>query len=133
MIEQGLITLVSRRSVGNTADALTAAISAKGFTLYGRVDFSATAAAAGMNLRPTVLILFGDPATGLPLIKDNQVAAIDLPMRAIIWEDENGEVWLTYPDIGWLVERHGLGSDVAPDVAEIRKFMANLISSAAGL
>jgi uncharacterized protein (DUF302 family) len=133
MIEHGLITLVSRRSVGNTVDALEGAVKAKGLTVYSRVDFSELAKAAGSSLRPTVVLLFGDPATGVPLVTENQMVGIDLPMRAIVWEDENGEVWVTYQDVAWLVERYGLGPHVAKITDAMRTSMVNVVSTAAGL
>ena len=130
---QGLLTLVCRRSVGNTADALATAMTARGIAVYGRIDMAARAAGAGTSLRPMELILFGDPAVVLPLIGENPMAAMDLPMRALVWEDENGDVWITYPDAAFLVERYALDQKVAGDIAAIRRDLAAVVSAAAGV
>ncbi len=132
MIEHGLNTVLSRRSVGDTIDALVAIVEAAGLTVFARIDHGAGAAEAGLALRPTQLLVFGNPNAGTPLMQENQVSGIDLPMKALAWEDANGEVWITYPDAGWIGARHGLGPDVAEAIAAIRSATSKMIVQAAG-
>lgn len=132
MIEHGLITILSRRSVGDTIDTLVANVESAGLTVFARVDHGAGAAAAGLALRPTQLLVFGNAHAGTPLMQENQVAGIDLPMKALAWEDENGEVWVTYADAAWIGARHGLGADSAEAITAIRSGVAKLIMAAAG-
>src|SRR5262245_48141741 len=105
----GLITIASGHSVRETIDRLAAIVAEKGLTVFARVDHGAGAAAAGMELRPTELLIFGHPRGGTPLMQDRQTAGIDLPVKALAWEDESGTVWLTTNDPAWIAERHRLG------------------------
>jgi uncharacterized protein (DUF302 family) len=110
----GLITLKSNYSVEKTADRLESLLNEKGMTLFKRVDHTEGAKGVGLDLRPTELIIFGNPKVGTPLMQCQQTAAIDLPQKALIWEDEAGEVWLAYNDPEYMAERHGLeGCDKA--------------------
>jgi len=133
MIEHGLNTVLSRRSVGDTIDALVAIVEAAGLTVFARIDHGAGAAGVGLVLRPTQLLVFGNPTAGTPLMQENQVSGIDLPMKALAWEDADGEVWIIYPDAGWIGARHGLGPDVAEAIAAIRAATSKMIVQAAGL
>lgn len=132
MIEQGLVTILSRRSVADSIDALVAVVEGAGLTVFARIDHAAGALAAGMSLRPTQLLVFGNPHAGTPLMQENQVAGLDLPMKALAWEDENGEVWITYPDAGWIGARHGLGPESADAIAAIRAGTSHAVVKAAG-
>lgn len=132
MIEHGLVTTLSRRSVADTIDALVAAVNAAGLTVFARIDHAAGAIAAGLTLRPTELLIFGNPLAGTPLMQERQTVGLDLPMKALAWEDENGEVWVTYPDAGWIGARHGLGPDCADAIAAIRSGTSHAIVQAAG-
>jgi uncharacterized protein (DUF302 family) len=132
MIEHGLNTVLSRRSVGDTMDALVGIVEAAGLTVFARIDHGAGAAGAGLALRPTQLLVFGNPLAGTPLMQENQISGIDLPMKALAWEDANGEVWITYPDAGWIGARHGLGPDVAADIAAIQSATSKMVVQAAG-
>jgi uncharacterized protein (DUF302 family) len=132
MIEHGLNTVLSRRSVSDTIDTLAAAVEGAGLTVFARIDHAAGAAAAGLPLRPTQLLIFGNARGGAPLMQENQVTGIDLPMKALAWEDENGEVWVTYPDAAWIGARHGLGTASAEAIAAIASGVARLVMDAAG-
>ena len=92
MLADGLITVASAHPVAETVDRLAAAAAAAGMTVFARVDHAAGAADAGMSLRPTELILVGNPRGGTPLMQDGQTAGIDLPLRALAWEDAGGRV-----------------------------------------
>lgn len=109
MSSNGLITAASRFSVRETMDRLTAAITSTGMLVFARIDHGANAAQVGMELRPTELLIFGNPRGGTPLMQDKQTVGIDLPVKALAWEDEEGKVWLTYNEAKWLATRHELG------------------------
>ena len=121
MAENGLISLASRHSARETMQRLLAALSARDMTVFARVDHAANAAAAGMALRPTEVVLFGNPRGGTALMQDQQSAGIGLPLKALVWEDAGGTAWLSYNDPQWLAERHGLGGKSAAAVAAMAK------------
>ena len=104
----GLVSVKSPHSVNETADRLERILQAKGMTVFNRIDHSAGARSVGIDLRPTQLLVFGNPKVGAPLMQCGQSMAIDLPQKALIWEDEAGTVWLTYNDPQTLAARHGI-------------------------
>ena len=112
----GLVSVRSRNTVKVTVDRLEASLKAKGITVFARIDHAAGAAAAGMPLRPTELLIFGNPTSGTPLMQVEQTIGIDLPMKALVWEDAGGDVWIAYNDPVWLAVRHGLRHDTADAV-----------------
>lgn len=105
---EGLVIKPSNYSVKETIDRLEAALSEKGLTIFARIDHQAGAAAADLELRPTQLLIFGNPKLGTPLMTSAQTTAIDLPQKALAYEAEDGKVYLTYNDIGYLQARHGI-------------------------
>jgi len=131
-VDDGLVTLISRRAVKDLADALVEAVAKAGMTVFARVDYAAHAEAAGQSLRPTELVLFGNPANGVVLLQDEQTVGVDLPMRALAWEDENGESWLTYPDLAWIARRHDLGVRSAEIMQKLETSFAGLARSVTG-
>jgi uncharacterized protein (DUF302 family) len=116
MINDGLISVDSKYSARETTERLLAALPARNMTVFGRVDHAANATAAGMALRPTELIIFGNPKGGTILMQDRQRAGIDLPLKALVWEDADGKAWITYNDPAWIARRHGLDKDAAIEV-----------------
>ena len=126
MSNNGLITVESRYSVRETIDQLTAAITSAGLLIFARIDHAANAAQVGMELRPTELLIFGNPRGGTPLMQDKQTSGIDLPVKALVWEDEEGKVWLTYNEASWLAARHDLGTRSEDAVEAIEKGMIML-------
>lgn len=104
----GMINVKSQHSVVQTADKLEMVLSAKGMTVFARIDHSAGAEKIGKELRDTQLVLFGNPKVGTPLMLCAQSVAIDLPQKALIWEDEDGSVWLSYNDPSHLAKRHNI-------------------------
>ncbi len=110
MSDTGLIAIVSHWSFAETVGRCVAAIEARGLSVFARVDHAKNAASVGMALRPTELLIFGNPKGGTPLMQENQVSGLDLPVRALVWQDADGRVWLTYNDPRWLAARHGLGA-----------------------
>ena len=89
-------------------DRLAAAVTARGISIMARIDHAAAAAAIGMELRPTEVLIFGNPRAGTPLMQAAQTVGIDLPLRALVWQDEGGTTWLAYNDPQWLAHRHGV-------------------------
>jgi uncharacterized protein (DUF302 family) len=104
----GLVNVKSTHSVKDTADRLETALTNKGMTVFIRIDHAAGAKKAGLALPPTELVIFGNPKVGTPLMQCSRSVAIDLPQKALVWEDDQGQVWLTYNDPAYLAERHAL-------------------------
>jgi uncharacterized protein (DUF302 family) len=102
----GLVSVPSKHSAAVTLDRLEAAFRQKGIHVFARIDHAAGANVAGLSLRPTTVILFGNPQVGTPLMQGNQTAGIDLPLKVLVWEDDAGRAWLTYNDPRYLAERH---------------------------
>jgi uncharacterized protein (DUF302 family) len=109
MAADGLTTLRSSHDAKDTMNRLEAAVKAKGLTVFARIDHAAGAAAVGLSLRPTELLIFGNAKGGTPLMQSVQTIGIDLPLRALVWQDASGTTWLSYNDPSWLAARHGLG------------------------
>lgn len=103
-----MINVKSAHSVEQTANRLEKVLEAKGMTLFTRIDHAAGAAKVGEELRPTELLIFGNPKVGTPLMQCSQTVAIDLPQKALIWEDNEGTVWFSYNDPAYLAERHAI-------------------------
>jgi uncharacterized protein (DUF302 family) len=128
MNSNGLITIASRFSVGETLDRLTVALTEAGLRVFARIDHARGAEEVGLSLRPTELLIFGHPKGGTPLMQDKQTVGIDLPVKALAWEDEEGKVWLTYNEAAWLATRHGLGASSTKAVEAIETGLATLAS-----
>ena len=103
---EGMVNVKSAHSVEKTADRLENLLGSKGMTVFKRINHAAGAASVGNTLRPTELVIFGNPKVGSPLMLCSQSIAIDLPQKALIWEDANGQVWLSYNDPAYLKLRH---------------------------
>jgi uncharacterized protein (DUF302 family) len=131
MDDQGLVTTESAFSVTETIDRLVQAVEAAGLSVFARIDHGQGAADIGAALRPTQLLVFGNPRGGTPLMQDHQTAGIDLPLKGLAWEDENGRVWLTYDSGTWISARHGLGEQSSAAVAAIDAGLAKLTAAAA--
>jgi uncharacterized protein (DUF302 family) len=131
MGDDGLITLPSDFPVAETIDRLAELVTARGLHVFARVDHADGAAKAGMVLRPTQLLIFGNPTGGTPLMQDRQTAGIDLPVKALAWEDADGRVWLGYNDAAWIAQRHGLGADSRKAIEVMAAGLAALTKAAA--
>lgn len=117
---EGLVMKKSAHSVGNTLDRLQSVLESKGLTIFTRVDHGGGAEAAGLELGPTQLLIFGNPKLGTPLMQAERSVAIELPQKAVAYEDANGQVWLVYNDPRYLARRHGLEGvdDVLAKIAQ---------------
>ena len=110
MADNGLTTIASAHPVKETIDRLEAAVKAKGMTVFARVDHAKGAHDVGLELRPTELLIFGAARGGTPLMQAQQSIGIDLPLKALAWEDAAGKVWLSCNDPTWLATRHGVAA-----------------------
>lgn len=108
MAAEGLVVKPSNHSVAETIDRLQAILEEKGLKIFGRVDHQAGAEGADLELRPTEVLIFGNPKLGTPLMTSAQTTAIDLPQKALAYEDESGKVFLAYNDVSYLMTRHGI-------------------------
>jgi uncharacterized protein (DUF302 family) len=104
----GLVTVASEFGPKETMDRLEKEIRGKGLTVFARIDHAAGATEAGLKLRPTELIIFGNARGGTPLMQASQTSGIDLPLKILVWEDAESRTSVSYNDPGWIVERHGL-------------------------
>ncbi len=127
----GLISLRSQHSPKETADRLAAIVTGRGMTLLARIDHAAAAAKAGLDLRPTEVLFFGNPAAGTLLMQDVQTIGLDLPLKALVWQDESKSVWISYLDIGWLGKRYGLASNAGPTVEKMAALLKAVVEEAA--
>ncbi|MDX2501688.1 MAG: DUF302 domain-containing protein [Deltaproteobacteria bacterium] len=125
----GLISVKSSHDVKVTADRLENILNQKGMNVFIRINHAAGAAKAGKELRPTELIVFGNPKVGTPLMQCSQSVAIDLPQKALIWQDDKGLVWLTYNDPEYLSVRHGL-KGCSEVIKKVQKALNNFARAA---
>jgi uncharacterized protein (DUF302 family) len=116
MAADGLITLRSSYGPKETMNRLETEVKAKGLTVFARIDHAAGAAAVGLPLRPTELLIFGNAKGGTPLMQSVQTIGIDLPLKAVVWQDASGTTWLSYNDPNWLAKRHELGPEADASV-----------------
>lgn len=126
----GMINVLSSFTVKETADRLEKVLNEKGLTLFKRILHSEAAEKVGIELRDTELIIFGNPKAGSPLMKCQQSVAIDLPQKAIIWEDEQGQVWISYNDPQYLVKRHTI-TGCEKVLAKVGNILAGVAKAAA--
>jgi uncharacterized protein (DUF302 family) len=108
MVAEGLITIRSPYGPAETMNRFEAEVRAKGMTVFAHIDHAAGGAAVGMPLQPTDLLIFGNAKGGTPLMQQVQTIGIDLPLKALVWQDASGATWLSYNDPGWAAHRHGL-------------------------
>jgi uncharacterized protein (DUF302 family) len=120
----GLVAVKSPHTAQDTMDRLEAGVKQRGLNVFARIDHAAGAAKVGKTLRPTELLIFGNPQGGTPLMECAQSAGIDLPLKALVWQDEAAQVWLGYNDPAFLAQRHGAAA--CPVVENLRKALSGL-------
>jgi uncharacterized protein (DUF302 family) len=125
--DSGIVHLRSPYSVPETSQRLEAIIAAKGLMLFARIDHSGEAAKAGMQMAPTELFLFGSPTSGTPLMIAAPTLAIDLPLKALIWQDAEGVVWLSYDTPEYLQQRHKFPEVLLQNIAGIRSICEQVV------
>jgi uncharacterized protein (DUF302 family) len=131
MVPDGLVSLKSAFPVKETVERLARQIESKGLTVFCRIDHAANAVSAGLELRPTVLLIFGNAKGGTPLMAAVQTSGIDLPLKALAWEDANGQTWLSYNDPVWLAQRHGIEAAGAASADAMRGMLSTVTHGAA--
>ncbi len=130
MAADGLITIPSPHGPEETMNRLEAAVRAKGLTVFARIDHAAGAVAVGLPLRPTELLIFGNAKGGTPLMQSVQTVGIDLPLKALVWQDVSGNTWLSWNDPGWIAKRHGLGHETEAAVNAMTAALKSLAAAA---
>jgi uncharacterized protein (DUF302 family) len=127
----GLTSIPSSLSPKETMDRLDAEIRARGLTIFARIDHAAGAAEVGLKLRPTQLIVFGNARGGTPLMQSVQTIGIDLPLKALVWQDAAGKTWISYNEPRWIVQRHGI-ADAEAIVTKMADQLSAISNAAAG-
>ncbi len=120
----GIIDVGSKHTVDETVERLKGILNAKGVTLFALVDHSGEAEKAGMTMRPTKLLIFGSPIAGTPVMLAAPSIAIDLPLKILVWEDDQRKVWMSYNSPEYLQERHGVPSELVKNIAVVAKLAA---------
>lgn len=128
--DSGIVKVASNYSVLETADRFEAILQNQGLTQFARVNHTAGAQSVDLELRPTEVIIFGNPQVGTPLMQCNQLAAIDLPQKALIWQAEDGQVWIGYNNPDYLLARHAL-DDCSGLLGRIQAVLRTLTETAA--
>lgn len=132
--ENGLVTIKSNHNVDQTTQSLVTVLEKKGMTVFTQIKHDEGAKKVGMELRPTRLVIFGNPKVGTPLMKCSQTTAIDLPQKMLIWQDEAGENWLSYNSPDYLNTRHGLDMNsenkCAKVIGKVKQALSNFAKAA---
>jgi uncharacterized protein (DUF302 family) len=131
MVVEGLMTLRSTVGPKETMDRLEAAAKAKGLTVFARIDHAAGAAEVGLPLRPTEVLIFGNAKGGTALMQCVQTIGIDLPLKALVWQDESDVTWISYNNPTWLAERHGLSHKTDAAVRSLAVALKAIANTAA--
>jgi len=127
--EPGLVRLTSKYPFAETISRLESAIASKGLTLFAKVDFSGDAARAGMTMNPTLLLVFGSPKAGTPLIVASPTLAIDLPLKVLVSQDTKGQVWASYNSLEYLRSRHDVPDDLLKNIAGIEPLVRSAVGA----
>jgi uncharacterized protein (DUF302 family) len=113
----GLVKLPSRHGVAATIDRLEASLRQRGILVFTRIDFSGDAARAGLHMRPQQMLIFGNPAAGTALMLEVPAVGLDLPLKALAWEDAEAQAWIAYNDPHYIVRRFGIDPALAANLA----------------
>jgi uncharacterized protein (DUF302 family) len=113
----GIVSIQSRHSVDGTVERLRSILAANGIALFAVVDHSGEAERAGLKMRPTKLVIFGSPKAGTPLMNASPTLAIDLPLKALVWQDADGQVWLSWNSPEYLQQRHRIADHLLKNIA----------------
>ena len=125
--DNGLIHLPSQHSVDDIVQRLQTLLSEKNIKLFAVVDHSGEAEKAGLQMPPTKLLIFGNPKAGTPLMQATPTVAIDLPLKALVWQDSDGKVWLTYNDPAYLQHRHGFPEQLVANLSAVNGLLAKAV------
>jgi uncharacterized protein (DUF302 family) len=126
-VADGMVHLRSKQSVGETLKRLEALVQSKGLEIFCRVDHSGAAEKVGLAMKPTQLLIFGSPKAGTPLMVTSPTLAIDLPLKALVWEDAEGQVWVSYNSAEYLQARHHIPDDLVKNIAGLKPLLEKLV------
>ncbi len=126
---KGMVHCASPYSVEETLERLGAVLQSLGIPILARIDHSGGAAAMGLEMRPTKLVIFGNAKAGTPLMVAAPTLALDLPLKALVWEDADGKIWVSYNTPEYLRERHGIPEELLPKIAGIRLIVEEALRS----
>lgn len=121
----GILSIRGRHSVEQTVKKLEEALREKGVKLFALIDHSGEAQKAGLQMRPTKLLIFGNPKAGTPVMLASPTIAIDLPLKILVWKDGDGQVWLSYNDAGYLQERHSIPDELLKNLGVVEQLVAD--------
>ena len=125
--ENGIVNLSSPHTVLETLARLEAVVQSKGIPILAMIDHSGDAAKAGLQMEPTKLLIFGNAKAGTPLMIASPSVALDLPLKALVWQDKDGKVWLSYNSLAYLKQRHNLPENLLPNIAGIEAICAQAV------
>jgi len=125
--ENGMVHLASTRSVAETLAKLESILKAKGVMVFARVDHSGEAEKIGLKMRPTQVLIFGNPKGGTPVMVAAPTVAIDLPLKALVWEDADGKVWLSYNSAEYLKNRHNIPAELLKNLAAVTPLLEEAV------
>ncbi|MGE0423844.1 MAG: DUF302 domain-containing protein [Reyranellaceae bacterium] len=117
--DNGIVSVASKYDVAQSTDKIEAAAKARGLTIFARIDHAGAAKTAGLEMRPTQLLVLGNPKGGTPLMQARPSLAIDLPLKILVWQDADGKVWAGYNDAAYLKQRHGLSDEQAKPLGAV--------------
>ncbi|HEY2677660.1 MAG TPA: DUF302 domain-containing protein [Steroidobacteraceae bacterium] len=117
--EQGIVRIPAHYPALQTLDRLQSLLKERGVMIFARIDFSGDAQRAGLTMRPQQMLIFGNPKAGTPLMVAAPTAGLDLPLKALVWEDEKGSAWIAYNDPQYVVRRHGLAPGMSANLAAV--------------
>jgi uncharacterized protein (DUF302 family) len=133
MAVEGLTTLRSNYGPKDTMNRLEAEVKARGMTVFARIDHAEGAAGAGLSLRPTEVLIFGNAKAGTPLMQAAQTIGLDLPLKALVWQDAAGDTWVSYNEPSWLSNRHAPGSGTTTVVGNMAAALGAAVKAATSL
>lgn len=117
--DAGIVRIPAHYPVAETLDRLESLLKERGVMVFARIDFSGDAHRAGLSMRPEQLLIFGNPKGGTPLMAAVPTVGLDLPLKALVWEDSAGKVWIAYNDPRYIVKRHGLEASMSANLAAV--------------
>jgi uncharacterized protein (DUF302 family) len=132
MAVEGLTTIRSAYGPEDTINRLDAEIRSRGMTVFAHIDHAAGATQAGLSLRPTDVLFFGNAKAGTPLMQSIQTVGIDVPLKVLVWQDAAGDTWLSYNDPQWIARRHGLGREHEATVSAMSAALGALATIVGG-
>jgi uncharacterized protein (DUF302 family) len=125
--ENGMVHLSSQHSASETLQRLKSAVTARGLAILAEIDHSGDAAKAGLKMQPAQLLIFGNPKAGTPVMVASPTAALDLPLKALVWQDAEGKVWLSYNSPEYLKQRHNIPDDLLRSISGIRAIAEEVV------